>query len=303
MRVNRRVLGASGSRLAGVFLTTMAFAAFAACDGAATNPNTTRDELRVCDGSVGVTLAARVAGGGQVQLGRAMQAENGWELLLVTGTCEAWVLPSESQPLRHLTLARAQERALIADLRVDHWAALAVRSPTGTGCADASSLSYRFNQLRFLAPGCGLDSSDELALVNAAFSAKVLQWSAAGSPAEGDVRYLLIEGDATTASDRTYQSPAIWPLAIMAATVALPRDQIFTQPFVEKGQGRSQRASGDDARALRALRDRALAGQIGDLRDAGFIAVVTPAGQRFELYVRDASPFEGADGLIPTEVF
>jgi hypothetical protein len=37
--------------------------------------------------------------------------------------------------------------------------------------------------------------------------------------------------------------------------------------------------------------------------DATFIPVLDDHGARFELYVRDASPFEGDDGVIPAGVF
>lgn len=51
------------------------------------------------------------------------------------------------------------------------------------------------------------------------------------------------------------------------------------------------------------LRDGFLAGSIGNVKYAIFVPVVDASHKRYELYVRDASPFEGDDGLIPLGVF
>lgn len=276
--------------------------AIAACGGSTdlgVGVSSTTGAVHVCDGSPGVRLAARVGGGGPSEPGREMLAENGWEYLIVTGACEAWVLPDVSQPLHHLTLSSEQESALVGDLRVGRWSALAARTPPGGGCADASSLTYRFDQVRYESPGCGIDPQDEFALVDAALDPKVQQLAGLGAAADGDVRYLLIEGDASAGSDSFYENPATWPLGVAPATAALTRAQSFSQPTV----GRSLLASGDDARGLRALRGDFLAGLVGNMMYAGFIPIVTADGTRFELYVRDASPFEGADGLIGPGVF
>ncbi|MDB4979562.1 MAG: hypothetical protein JWM82_314 [Myxococcales bacterium] len=259
----------------------------------------TTSALRLCDGSAGVRLAARVGGGGPVGLGRYMRSENGFEFLLVTGTCEAWVLPDDAQPLRHLTLTSAQESALVTDLRVARWSALAMRTPPAGGCSDASSLTYRFDQAHYQSPGCGVDPTDELALVDRAFDVKLQELAAAGAPAAGDARYLVLEGDGSTAADLYYKNPAPWPLGVAPATVAVPRDQIFSQPTT----GRSLRVSGDDARKLRALRADFLAGRIGNVMFEDYIPIVTTDSAYYELYIRDVSPFEGADGLIGPGIF
>jgi hypothetical protein len=259
----------------------------------------TTSALRICDGSAGVRLAARVGGGGPVGLGRYMRSENGFEFLLVTGTCEAWVLPDDAQPLRHLMLTPAQETALVTDLRVARWSALAMRTPPGGGCSDAGSLTCRFDQVHYESPGCGVDPTDEFALVDGAFEAKLQELAAAGAPADGDARYLVIEGEGSPAADVYYKNPVTWPLGVAPSTVAVPQDQIFAQPTT----GRSLRASGDDARTLRALRADFLAGRIGNVMYEDYIPILTADGAYYELYVRDASPFEGADGLIGPGVF
>ena len=282
--------------------TLLATAALAACGGSTelgAGASSATGAVDVCDGSAGPRLAARVAGGGPSEAGREMLAENGWEYLIVTGACEAWVLPSVSQPLRHLTLSSEQESALVRDLRVGAWSALSARTPPAGGCSDAPSLTYRFDQVRYVSPGCGVDPKDEFALVDAALDPKLQQMAGAGVAADGDVRYLLVEGDGSTGLDYLYKSPATWPLAAAPTAVAVTRAQLFVPPLV----GRSRRASGDDARGLRALRDDFLSGRIGNMMYADFIPIVTADGQRFELYVRDATPFEGADGLIGPGVF
>ncbi len=263
-----------------------------------TGVSPTTSAVRVCDGSAGVRLATRVGGGGPVGLGRYMRSENGFEFLLVTGTCEAWVLPDDAQPLRHLTLTPAQESALVTDLRVARWSALAMQMLSG-GCSDASMLTYRFDRVHYDASGCGLAPTDERELVNVAFDEKLRELAAAGAPADGDARYLLIEGDGSAAADFYYKNPVTWPLGVAPSTVAVPRDQIFSQPAT----GRSLRVSGDDARTLRALRADLLGGRVGNVMYEDYIPIVTPDGAYYELYVRDASPFEGADGLIGPGIF
>jgi hypothetical protein len=279
----------------------LAAATLAACGDAsglvAGGPPTT-SALRICDGGAGVRLAARVGGGGPVGLGRYMRSENGFEFLLVTGTCEAWVLPDDAQPLRHLTLTPAQESALVKDLRVARWSALAMLTSSGGGCSDGSTLTYRFDGARYDASGCGLDPTDERALVNRAFDVKLQELAAAGTPADGGARYLVIEGD-STAADFYYKNPVSWPLVGAPSTLAVPRGQLFAQPTT----GRSLLASGDEARRLRALRDDLLAGRIGNVMYEDYIPIVTVDGAYYELYVRDASPFEGADGLIGPGIF
>jgi hypothetical protein len=289
-------------RTRSILATLLATAPFAACGGSTelgAGVSSTTSAVHVCDGSAGARLAARVGGGGPSEPGREMLAENGWEYLIVTGTCDAWVLPSESQPLRHLTLSSEQERALVRDLRVGRWSALSARTPPAGGCADAGSITYRFDQVHYESPACGLDPADEFALVDAALDPKLQQLAGAGVAADGDVRYLLIEGDASTGLDYAYKNPATWPLGAAPAALAVTRAQTFAQPTA----GRSLRASGDDASGLRALRDDFLAGRIGNMMYAGFIPIVAADGMRFELYVRDAAPFEGTDGLIGPGVF
>src|SRR3954469_19811967 len=48
--------------------------------------------VRICDGSSDVRLAIQVGGGGQAAPGQSMLAENGWEFLLVDGSCVGWAL-------------------------------------------------------------------------------------------------------------------------------------------------------------------------------------------------------------------
>jgi hypothetical protein len=261
--------------------------------------SSTTGVVHLCDGSAGARLAARGGGGGPIEPGLQMLAENGWEYLIVTGTCETWVLSSLWQPLRHLTLSSEQERALVADLRVGRWSALAARTPPGGSCFDAGSITFRFDQVRYDSSACGLDPADELALVDAAFDQKLQELAGAGAAADGDVRYLVVEDDGSAGMDIVFDNPATWPLGAAPAAVAVTRAQLVVPPF----GGRSLRASGDDARALRALRDDFLAGRIGNMMYGGFIPIVTADGMRFDLYVRDVSPFEGADGLIGPGIF
>jgi hypothetical protein len=212
--------------------------------------------------------------------------------------CDAWVLPAAEQPLRTLRLSDARAKALSDALALSTWPRLAQRSPGDTGCADAPGYSYRFGELRFPSYPCGLPANDPLAVLARSFSDEVTKLTAEGAPVDGDVRYLLIDWpDAVTAGGAGIRW-AEWPLSLDPTTVAVTQEQSFGDL-----RGKSQKVSGADATALRKLRADLLAHVVGSSTGGTFVPVIAPGSHHYQLYLRDASPFEGADGLIPVGVF
>lgn len=246
--------------------------------------------MTICDGGSGVRLAIQVAGGGQAAPGQLMLAENGWELLLVDGSCVGWVLRGSGEPLVRTVLSADDERQLGAALRLSMWSAIA---PTAGGCADGPTNSYRFGEQRLTGSGCGGDATSAWAQLNAAFDAQLDRLAASGQPLRGDLHYVVLPEQ----SQDDTRAPVSWPLDTALSAVALPADQLFNYHA-----GMSHRATADDATKLRAIRTTSnLRSSDGLTHD--FTRVTDASAANYQLYLRDALPFEGEDGLLPASVF
>lgn len=251
-------------------------------------------QFHICDGQPGVRLAVRIAGGGPAFPGTAMLSENGWQFLLVEGSCVAWILKSENEPLRTMTLSREREQSLIASLMLSQWSMFEGRHEGG--CADAPGINYRFNQQRISGPVCGLRPGDPLQALNDAFNAQLASLSAVASAHSGDIRYLLVPDSGFGGSGS--RTPIPWPLDVPAASV------VFAQnPAGQYNPGDSRLATGIDASRLRAIRTTALNGNAGNGTVFDFTPVVAADGVSYQLFARDAVPLENTNGLLPAEVF
>jgi hypothetical protein len=248
----------------------------------------------ICDGSTSVRLAAASGGGGQITGGARMLSENGWQFLIVDGTCHAWVLEREMDPVLELVLSHDQERALSQDLHLADWSNL-TGDHNGT-CADASGTTYRFDRIRMSGSACGLPGNDPFVAITVGFDAQIKSLSAAATPLSGDLRYLVVPGDNSLMFDN--RSPVAWPLAVPLESVWLSSDD----PRLASN-GQSHRATGDDAALLRAIRTTQANGKRGDGTILESTPVVGANGVPAALYMRDATPFEAENGLITGDVF
>lgn len=246
----------------------------------------------ICDGQPGVRLAVRIAGGGPIAPGTAMLADNGWQFLLVEGSCVAWILKSNNEPLRTITLSREREQRLADSLKVSQWSRIQVM-PFG-GCLDAPGISYRFGQSRIAGAVCGLRPDDPLNEINEAFRTELTELSAAASTLSGDVRYLIIADSGFRGGDN--RAPVPWPLDLPIAPLALANGDRYSP-------GDSRLATGTDASRLRAIRTTALNGSAGNGTVFDYTPVKAADGSLYQLYVRDAVPLESPNGLLPVEVF
>jgi hypothetical protein len=249
--------------------------------------------VRLCDGQPGVRLAVRVGGGGPAPAGQAMLGENGWQFLLVDGSCKAWILASHNEPLRTMTLSPVQEQRLLTALRPSRWSQF--DGQPQEGCPDAPGISYRFDQHRISGPACGLSAGAPFGQLNDAFNTQLAALAASAPIFSGDIRYLVIQDPGTgTTFGRT---PVPWPLDIPVAAVARPQDQ-----GIQYIPGDSRQATGPDATRLRAIRTTALSGGAGNGMEFNFTPVAAD-GISYQLFARDAVPLENANGLLPSDLF
>jgi len=221
-----------------------------------------------------------------------MLAENGWEFLLVDGSCVGWVLGASGQPLVRTLLSADDERQLGDALHLSTWSAIV---PTIGGCADGPTNSYRFGEQRLTGSGCGGDGDAHSAWaeLNAAFSTQLERLAPLGQPWGGDLHYLVLPEQ----SQNDPRAAVPWPLATSLSAVALPEDQLFNYRA-----GMSRRATGDDATKLRAIRTTSNTPSSDGLTH-DFTRVTDAGGANYQLYLRDALPFEQENGLLPASIF
>jgi hypothetical protein len=219
-----------------------------------------------------------------------MLAENGWEFLLVEGSCVAWALPGSGEPLVRTLLSTDDERQLVASLQLSTWSTIV---PTIGGCFDGPTNSYRFGEQRLTGSGCGGEGHSAWSDLNAAFSAQVERLASLGQPWGGDLRYLVLPEQ----SQNDPRAAVPWPLASSLGAVALPEDQLFNYRA-----GMSRRATGDDATKLRAIRTTSNTPSSDGLTH-DFTRVTDASGTNYQLYLRDALPLEQDNGLLPPSIF
>jgi hypothetical protein len=275
---------------------SLAWASVAGCDAgsAGADAGATIAPLRICDGTQGVRLAVAIRGGGPSSAGQAMLSENGWQLLLVTGSCRASLLTYHVGPVREVSLSQEQEEALSRALRLGGWASS--MRPAGGGCVDAPGISYRFDGQRLSGAVCGLPAGHPLEELNAAFLSQLQTLAVVATPVSGDVRYLVQRTPSPAPGDS--RAPVAWPLAIPLGSVV--QGVAEAQPYTP---GTSRRATASEANMLRAISATATAGpsEVGPTFD--FTPIVGDDGQRYQLFIRDALPFENDNGLLPAAIF
>ena len=265
---------ASPSRLAWALLLGLG-----ACGGAG---NADLGAHPICTGEPGVRLAVRLVGGGPAPQGQAMQGENGWRLLMVNGSCHAWALDDAAGRLWQTDLTAQAEARLVEGLKVSTWGALV---STNLSCPDAPGLSLRLAELRRHGSPCGGGASWED--LGSAASLQISSVAEAGTIVDGDLRYLVIEEQVKNDT----RAAVAWPLATSLASLAT--DGINYQ------RGNSLKASGAEAIKLAAIRTIPDTGGVY----YGFTRVTDGDGKTYQLYIRDALPFEQENGLVPDGTF
>src|SRR6185295_13049863 len=142
----------------------------------------------ICNGEPSVRLAFSMAGGGQVLPGSQVMSENGFQFLLVEGSCRAWFLETPSSDVRTAQLSAVDAQTLAADMHLADWDDL--RGEYVRNLCDAPSLLLRFGDARILInSACG--GRDSAAAVTGLVDAARRSLSAAyatAAPVDGSVR-------------------------------------------------------------------------------------------------------------------
>jgi hypothetical protein len=239
---------------------------------------------------------------GAIDSGPYLLYENGAAFLFLRGDCRYWVLAElvlagtfAFGETREGVLEPGAEAQLHDDLRYDDWPDQVgiYGTPPGEG-GGPSMLSDLTHEIGCYYDGCQSNPNPSAAAVGALFSA-AWDWASRlhqqGSPLTGPVRALAVEG--------AFSHPG-YAGQILPWTVGVSLSSLVLDPRVTGvGPGRGRLVAQPDAEVLREWRNNQLAGSYHPASDGPFIAVSDNGGPFFALYVRDALPFEGENGLVP----
>lgn len=251
------------------------------------------DPRLLCDGSEGPRFQAQYGGSGQVLPGSQVLSENGHDFLVIDGQCHFWVQQEAFGDVRTGTLGDAEAARLVGDLRLEEWQGIAGRYQNSL--CDGPWGLYRFDSYRVsVLPTCnGADSTKRVEWVRQAVRSAIESLHAAGTPAEGPVRYVLVSdpGEEFPPGSEAYRNAPLWPLETAAASLA-----ISPMAANEYSAGQSRLSSGMDATRLRAIAVSYRGGEIGRTY-YGFIPIKDGEGRSYRFFVRDAIPLENDQGL------
>jgi hypothetical protein len=240
-----------------------------------------------------VQLVFQIAGGGLVLPGSQVLSENGFQFLLVEGTCRTWMLTNAGSEIRTAQLTAHDAEQLARQLRVAEWGSL--QGQYTRDLCDGPGVLFRFDRTRItLGSACGGgDNSAPVRSLEVAVRDGLAASYAAGAPVDGAVRFVLVaEAPDVMWPSLVASAAAPWPLATapdeLAISIRAAQDYL---------PGSSRSVTQPEADQLRALR-RNFAARGGPALSGGFIPVTGAGGSRYELFVRDTIPLEDAQGLL-----
>jgi hypothetical protein len=248
-------------------------------------------EAVLCDGSPGITFAAAALGGGNPVPGTQVMAENGHSFIIVEGTCRFYAQRGRLERAVTGVLSPQQLDALRDSLQLESWRSCHGRVAGALDGPEHHFVYGRSERARGGIDACvNIESPDEPGLLLMGYQRLVTSLIAAGQPVQGDIRYLLVQGDDNVESHWT--DPAAWPLGDPAEVAMSPAAASGYEP------GSSKLAQGAEAAALRALWQDFLDDDTSG-REPGSIAIpVEVNGARYQLFLRDSLPLEDTRGLI-----
>lgn len=228
--------------------------------------------------------------------------ENGARFLFVFGDCGYWVSgpnnPTRVDRYRAGQLTPADVEGLTASFFFGQWSA---RSLTGYWLPSPddfdlpTTVFFDGQELVVCQGGCGaLGVREEVHAMRDAEQGWIDALWSAGAPSDGALRVLAVriaEGDPTFDAVPT----ALWPLGSSLAALA------FEDPeAVPMEPGQSARVDAEQAPPLIAIWEEYLSGAHGELwRSHGSIPFTEQeGGPRYRVFLRDALPFEDAQGLV-----
>jgi hypothetical protein len=245
------------------------------------------DELReaLCDGSQDLRLAWFLSNSGGL-LRTPFQIELGFSYLYVRGDCQYWVSTSGFESY-HGVLDAEQEAALAELVHYDDWEGLTQLWPEPEAydvalmVVDDGHSEYSIGCLGEcpVAPEPVLD-------MRAAYRDELASMAGVAERSTGPMRLLamrVLEGDPV-------------PMHVVPWTVDIDLGAVAVDYFATQEVGMSVLV--DDPATLAQLHEFADE-HADDLEQFGDFHVEVESGVIYELFVRDAVPFEGENGLIP----
>jgi hypothetical protein len=239
---------------------------------------TARERQAICDGTGDARLFYVATGSLSGPVGSRFLEAPGYPFAVVDGQCTMWLREDAWTPLLSMLATAQQVSALAAVMRLHQW-----RDRRAELCSLAYDVPRRVlgapNSSLTIYPG-GVMGCDELPSgLIPDIHAQIAALASTAQPVNADVLYTLVP---FTGRDfgTTFKGAAPWPLADVIELTVEEEPQI---------------ASGAEAAQLRALRDAYLRGDLGSRADV-FIPIQQNDGSRYELRVRDKTPFESADG-------
>ena len=254
--------------------------------------------MSICNGSNAITLGYfRADSPHAVAVGAQVVYENGTAFLYVNGSCDYWVFGytdssghmTTTQSTRQGHLSADLAASLEADTRYRDWVSLKGRWHSGAVGSSGDTLTNGAVDLVCDQNCTWSGAPAQIAPLFASVVSWVDRLASAGHDVGGSVRVLAAD---VTASMPTWRwAAATWPLSTPLTAV------MVTDPTtVSFGQGHL--LTGDDAIAVRNLRDNQHAEKYSPLWAADFVPVREPDGGLASLFVRDDLPNEDANGLI-----
>lgn len=250
-------------------------------------------DYELCNGEPELRLIYSSKGTGSMSPGMRLMAENGHTLLMVDGTCQYWVLPSRpSDGLWHGAvtgqLSDEQAAELANDLAISRWPTFENASFRHPDFPHASSRHFWTKDSSFSCSGECLLRSDRRDVADLVANAS--EWIQAlgdeGEQLSDGVRILLIELDQ---EPRITSQPMPDGLDVNALAVSAADAESYCE-------GSSHLVEGAAADTLRSYREDYLEGEYGYFH---YIPLHDDQSElTYELYFRDALPYEDERGLI-----
>jgi hypothetical protein len=233
-----------------------------------------------CDGSADARLFYISVNSQRGLPGSAFMSNPGYPYIIVDGLCNVWIRPDAWAATTTFRAEASDLAALKEVLRLSEWqnqrivyCVTASDVPSWLLGAPNSSLAIG----TILTPGCkeppqGLMSDIEMHI--RAIASK-------GAAVHTPILYTLVPFSGSIFGD-TFRGAAPWPLSTPLPTTVDESPRI---------------AEGGDAQELRRLRDAYFRGDLGSRADL-FIPIEQQDGSRYELRLRDRTPFETEDGTF-----
>jgi hypothetical protein len=264
----------------------------AACHQAGSTDGNSDANVRICDQSAQLRFALSIAPGGMVTSGQHMLYENGVPFLFVDGQCNYWVSRGVAniwEDVRTGQLSGDEEAALSSDLYYADWARL---RGDWRGFTFDGNVEIFSNGTATVVCDAGCDASGvpiEVTKMRDAWQAWTDRLWRAGSPIDGAERIIVVRYDDGQPPGQYDWQP--WPLQLPIDSIAVSYAQSY-QTVVNS----TLVSNAADAQAIRSLRRKMAAGQLGN-PSMGAIMIQSGA-QNYQLFARDTTPLEAADGLV-----